>query len=79
MEIHGKGNGGAGMMDAEQIDELYKRLSELSYELCQAIVKILQPFKEVLQSMCDGLEPYQKYEIMHPKKKPRGSKRRARK
>ena len=66
------------MMDAEQIHELYEALSELAYKLGQTINTVLQPFKEALQNMFDSLEPYQKYEIMHPRKKPRGSKRRAR-
>ena len=78
MEIYGKGNGGAGVMDAEQIEKSYEAMLELAYKLGQTIDTVLRPFKEALQSMYDGLEPYQKYEIMHPKKKPRGNKRRAR-
>lgn len=43
------------------------------------IVEVLNPALESLLDVIDGLEQYQRYELLHPRKKPRGSIRRARK
>lgn len=55
-------------------------------EMTEAIVRVVNKLGEVfvpalesIQDMIDGLEPYQRYELLHPRKKPRGSIRRARK
>lgn len=46
--------------------------------LAQGIVKVLETFTEGLKRIFDELPPYLKYEYAHPRKKPRGSIRRAR-
>ena len=55
-------------------------------EINNALVKfgnklgeVLEPAFELLIDMFNELEPYQRYELLHPRKKPRGSIRRARK
>lgn len=55
-------------------------------EIDEAIVRFVNTFRKGLepaivsiQDMIDGLEPYKRYEFLHPQKKPRGSIRRARK
>jgi hypothetical protein len=45
----------------------------------QAIEEAVQKVEKALIDFIDSLEPYQKYEILHPKKKPRGSIRRIKK
>ena len=47
--------------------------------IMQAIGEAIQKAVKALTDFIDSLEPYQKYEIMHPKKKPRGSIRRIKK
>ena len=47
--------------------------------LAQGITKVLETFAEGLKRIFDELPPYLKYEYAHPRKKPRGSIRRARK
>jgi len=51
-------------------DEIKNALVRIEKALAKAV--------ESLQDMIDKLEPYQKYELLHPRKKPRGSIRRAR-
>ena len=53
--------------------------------MTEAIVRIvnklgecLEPALKSIQDMIDALEPYQRYELLHPRKKPRGSIRRKR-
>ncbi len=51
-------------------------------EITEAIVRFGEAIVEAFDSLLDvidGLEPYQRYEFSHPRKKPRGSIRRARK
>lgn len=57
------------------------------YEKAQALVnslltefieKCINPIRDCLQKFIDSLEPYEKFEILHPRKKPRGSLRRLR-
>lgn len=55
-------------------------------EINGAIVRFVNELREgvepalvSIQDMIDGLEPYQRYEFLHERKKPRGSIRRARK
>lgn len=45
----------------------------------EEMVKAFGPAIEHIQHIYDNLEPYQKYEILHPRKKPRGSIRRSKK
>ena len=47
--------------------------------LAQGITKVLETFAEGLKRIFDELPPYLKFEYTHPRKKPRGSLRRARK
>lgn len=52
-------------------DEIKNALVRFGEELVEAFEPLLDAFGE--------LEPYQRYELLHPRKKPRGSIRRARK
>ncbi len=61
-------------MIGDSIQEQYEQFKDLMYQLGQAILKACEP----LLKLIDDLEPYQKFEILHPRKKPRGSIRRAR-
>lgn len=45
-------------------------------ELVERIVKAFKPVLDNLSEFFDTLEPYQKFEFSHPRKKPRGSIRR---
>jgi len=47
--------------------------------IMQAISEAIQKAIKALTDFINSLEPYQKYEILHPKKKPRGSIRRIKK
>lgn len=55
-----------------QIDRIKSALADIG----QTIREACKPYIEALQTLFGSLEPYQRYEIMHPKKKPRGSIRR---
>jgi len=59
-------------MTDDSIQELYEQFKKLWDELGHTIIKICEPLLEFL----NALEPYQRFEILHPKKKPRGSIRR---
>lgn len=50
-------------------------IKEMVVRLGKALSEAFKPLLDVI----DGLEPYQRYELLHPRKKPRGSIRRARK
>ena len=64
-------------MTISDIDtEQFEKAKELIIKLGHAIVESLKPVIEKMQQFCDTLEPYQKFELMHPRKKPRGSLRR---
>lgn len=66
-------------MNIVDIDtEQYKKAEEAIIKLGQAIVEAFKPIVEKFQNFYDSLEPYQKFELMHPRKKPRGSLRRLR-
>lgn len=56
----------------EQFDKMRRSLERLAETIIQA--------KRIVMAYCntffDTLEPYQRYELAHPKKKPRGSIRR---
>lgn len=52
-------------------DEIKKMTVSFGEALCESIKPLLDEL--------DGLEPYQMYELLHPRKKPRGSIRRNRK
>lgn len=64
------------MLDVDM--EQFEQAKELILKLGQAIVKAFKPIVEKFQDIIDTLEPYQKFELAHPRKKPRGSLRRAR-
>lgn len=59
------------MNEIDNIDAINNVLAEIGKTLSKA-------FKSILDAI-DELEPYQRYELLHPQKKPRGSIRRARK
>ena len=71
------------------MDELNKRLEEFGetmneatkglVEICKQIAEMLNPMADALIDAVNSLEPYQRYELLHPQKKPRGSIRRKRK
>ena len=54
-------------------------INEAIIEFVNALREGLEPALKSIQDMIDGLEPYQRYEFLHPRKKPRGSIRRNRK
>jgi len=64
------------MLDVDM--EQFEQAKEAIINLGQAIVKAFKPIVEKFQDFIDALEPYQKFELAHPRKKPRGSIRRAR-
>lgn len=59
------------MNEIDDIDAISNALVKFGKALSKALESILDMFNE--------LEPYQRYELLHPQKKPRGSIRRARK
>lgn len=61
-------------VDMEQFEQARKAIVKLG----QAIVEAFKPIVEKFQDFIDALEPYQKFELAHPRKKPRGSLRRLR-
>jgi hypothetical protein len=63
-----------GDIDMEQ----FEQAKELIIKLGHIIVEAFKPILEKFQDFFDTLEPYQKFEFAHPRKKPRGSIRRAR-
>lgn len=48
-------------------------------EAVEKISAVISKTASIIGEYIDSLERYQKYEIVHPKKKPRGSIRRAKK
>lgn len=60
-------------------DQEMERIKDVFYNLGTALYNVLNDFANSLSVLFDSLEPYQKYEILHPRKKPRGSIRRNRK
>lgn len=48
-------------------------------ELAVKIGEIVKPISEKLVEFINTLEPYQRHELLHPRKKPRGSLRKLRK
>lgn len=58
-----------------EIDNINDALVRLGKALSETLSKALKS----IQDFIDGLEPYQRYELLHPRKKPRGSIRRKRK
>lgn len=60
------------------ITELREALVNFANAIGKAIETTVKPFVEGLSELFDNLEPYQKQEVLHPRKKPRGSIRRRR-
>lgn len=56
----------------EKMEPVKKALIDLATSLGKILIEALKPLIDYL----NGLEPYQKFEMMHPRKKPRGSIRR---
>lgn len=52
-----------------------KELNNVLVSIGKTLIKALESFIDAINK----LEPYQRYELLHPRKKPRGSIRRARK
>lgn len=63
------------MNEINIFDEMTEAIVRVVNKLCEC----LEPALASIQDMIDGLEPYQRYELLHPRKKPRGSIRRKRK
>ena len=64
------------MLDVDT--EQFEQAKEMILNLGQVIIKAFKPFIDNLSEFFDTLEPYQKFELAHPRKKPRGSLRRIR-
>jgi hypothetical protein len=64
------------MLDIDM--EQFEQAKELIIKLGHTIVEAFKPILEKFQDFFDTLEPYQKFELAHPRKKPRGSLRRLR-
>ena len=71
-------------------EEQSKQLQEAVSNLLEALQKVVETYKKAIQEVAkdlgpvirqylDSLETYQKYEMLHPRKKPRGSIRREKK
>lgn len=58
---------------------IFDEITEEIVRLGNKLVEVLNPALDSLLDVIDGLEPYQRYELLHPRKKPRGSIRRKRK
>lgn len=54
-------------------------IKEATVRFGKALSESIKPLLDALDELLDELEPYQRYELLHPQKKPRGSIRRARK
>lgn len=62
-------------MGISDIDtEQFEKAKEASMKFAAKVGEALKPIIQKLQGLC--LEPYQKFELAHPRKKPRGSLRR---
>ena len=59
--------------------EEYEQLQSAIQGIYDVITKSIEPICGAFQRLFDNLEPYQKFEILHPRKKPRGSIRRSKK
>lgn len=57
---------------------IFDEINKSTVRLGRALSKTLESLESLLDAI-DGLEPYQRYELLHERKKPRGSIRRARK
>lgn len=58
---------------------IFDEISEAVVRVGKALGEVIESVCESIQDMFDGLEPYQRYELLHPRKKPRGSIRRDKK
>lgn len=58
---------------------IYDEIDKAFVRFVNTLREGLEPALVSIQDMFNGLEPYQRYEFLHPQKKPRGSIRRARK
>lgn len=56
----------------DKLEPMKEALTDLAISLAKVLSEALKPLIDFL----NGLEPYQKFEMMHPRKKPRGSIRR---
>lgn len=66
------------IMDCDTSGNL-KRVEQAIMDLFRAIGEmVVKPIAERLVKMLNTLEPYQVFELTHPRKKPRGSLRRIR-
>ena len=61
--------------EVEDIVDIWQKVGE---EIGHTLKKVLDGLREILTNFMDSLEPYQKFEALHPRKKPRGSIRRRR-
>lgn len=61
-----------------EIDNINDALVRLEKVLNETLNETLNEALKSIQGIFYGLEPYQRYELLHPQKKPRGSIRRKR-
>lgn len=59
--------------------DIFDEIDEAFIRFVNKLREGLEPALVSIQEMIDGVEPYKRYEFLHPQKKPRGSIRRARK
>lgn len=64
------------MLDVDT--EQFEQAKEMILNLGQVIIKAFKPFIDNLSDFFNTLEPYEKFELAHPRKKPRGTLRRLR-
>ena len=64
---------------SEKLEHDIEEAKQQFQKLVEIMVEEVHQLARSLSELFDSLEPYQKYEILHPKKKPRGSIRRNKK
>ena len=62
----------------EEVEYIVDKWQKVSEEIGHTLIKMMDGLREILSNFMDSLEPYQKFEALHPRKKPRGSIRRRR-
>ena len=62
----------------EKVEDIVDIWQKVGEEIGHTLKKLSDGLREILSNFMDSLEPYQKFEALHPRKKPRGSIRRRR-
>lgn len=66
-------------VNAENEINIFDEIKEATVRVGNKLSEVIESVQDMIQDMIDELEPYQRYELLHPRKKPRGSIRRKRK